>query len=81
MVIPVVEISFDKVVGHLFSDSMSLVIHEVAPWLGILEIAVPDSFKDLFSVVSLHQTGDCESGSKLKTAFYVSSLKNWKQSS
>ena len=38
----VVEISFDKVVSHLFSDSMSLVTHEAAPWLAssgeILEI-------------------------------------------
>ena len=29
----VVEISSDKVVGHLFIDSMSLVIQEVPPWL------------------------------------------------
>ena len=29
----VIEISFDKVVSHLFSDSMSLVIHEAPPWL------------------------------------------------
>ena len=28
-----VEISFDKVVSHLFIDSMSLVAHGVPPWL------------------------------------------------
>ena len=28
---PVVEIRFDKVVGHLFIDSVSLVTHEVPP--------------------------------------------------
>ena len=56
----VVEISFDKVVGDLFSDSMSLVTHKTAPWLApsrkiykfdlsrLLEIAISDSFKDFF---------------------------------
>ena len=29
----VVKINFDKVVGHLFIDSMSLVTQEVPPWL------------------------------------------------
>ena len=29
----VVKISFDKVVGHLFSDPMSLVTQQMAPWL------------------------------------------------
>ena len=29
-----VEISFDKVVDHLFIDFMSLVTHEELPWLG-----------------------------------------------
>ena len=33
-----------------------------------LEIAISDSFKYFFKVVSLHQTGDCESGSMLKYA-------------
>ena len=57
---PVVEIIFDKVVGHLFSDSMSLVIQEAPPWLALsgeilqiwptrlLEIALSDFFKDFF---------------------------------
>ena len=31
--ITVVKISFDKVVGHLFIDSMSLVTHKVPPGL------------------------------------------------
>ena len=56
----VVEISFDKVVGDLFSDSMSLVTHKTAKWLvpsrktykfdlsRLLEIAISDSFKDFF---------------------------------
>ena len=53
------KISFNKVVGHLFSDPMSLVIYEVPPWLVLSgeffknltcpdEITISDSFKDLF---------------------------------
>ena len=73
-----VEISFDKVVGHLFSDSMSLVTHEVPPWLTLsreilqiwptrsLEIALSDFFKDFFKVVD--KTGDWEPGSMVKCA-------------
>ena len=33
-IVTVVEISFDKEVGHLFIDSMNLVTHEAPPWLG-----------------------------------------------
>ena len=74
----VVEISFDKVVGHWFSDPMSLVTHEVhhgwhqadTVWKFHLSrsLEISDSLKDLFQVVSLHQTGDCESGSMVKCA-------------
>ena len=31
--ISVTDISFDKAVGHLFIDSMSLLTHEAPPWL------------------------------------------------
>ena len=56
----VVEISIDKVVGDLFSDSMGLVTHKTVPWLApsrkiykfdlsrLLKIASSDSFKDFF---------------------------------
>ena len=35
LIFTVVEINIDKVVGHLFIDSMSLVTHEVPPWLAL----------------------------------------------
>ena len=31
--VTVVEISFDKVVGHLFIDFLSFVTHKAPPWL------------------------------------------------
>ena len=76
-----VEIGFDKVVGHLFIDSMSLVTQEVPPRLApsgeILRVWFVQitrncylrlSLKHFFKVVSLHQTGDCESRSTVKCA-------------
>ena len=49
------KISFDKVVGHLFIDSMSLLTHTAPSWenvqidlLTLLKITISDSFKDFF---------------------------------
>ena len=76
-----VEIGFDKVVGHLFIDSMSLVTQEVPPRFApsgeilrvwFVQIArncyLRLSLKHFFKVVSLHQTGDCESRFTVKCA-------------
>ena len=71
LILSVVEISFDKVVGHLLSDFMSLVIHESDKFWKFdlsrsLEIAISDSFTGVFYKVLLHQTADYESGSMVK---------------
>ena len=63
-------------ISHLFSDPMSLVTHEASPCSGpsgetlliSLEITISDFFKKVSKVVSLHQTGDWESGSMVKCA-------------
>ena len=75
----VVEISFDKVVSHLFSDSMSLVTQKVLSgeilqiWpTRSLKIALSDFFKDFFKVVD--QTGDWESGFMVKCAWKNSTV-------
>ena len=72
------------VVGHLFSDSMSLVTHKAPLWLALsgeilqiwptrlLEIALSDFFKDFFKVVD--QTGDWESGFMVKCAWKNSTV-------
>ena len=75
----VVEISFDKVVSHLFSDSMSLVTQKVLSgeilqiWpTRSLKIALSDFFKHFFKVVD--QTGDWESGFMVKCAWKNSTV-------
>ena len=46
-----VEISFDKVVSHLFSDSMSLVTHKAPPWLALS--------RDILKIWPVQITGNC----------------------
>ena len=74
----VVKLSFDKVVGHLFSGFMSLVTDKAPPLLASTEETLQIwpvqtagnrylRFRQIFFfIVSLHQTGDCEPESMVK---------------